>query len=77
MAAVFVFFYCEITKQMNVVYYDQQMHTCVCICMVENDKKHHVHERLMKDAPFLNVVMVFDHANAWASMHLLVETHNR
>ena len=25
---------------MIVVYFDQRTHACVCVCMVENDKKH-------------------------------------
>ena len=27
-------------KSTNVVYFDQRMHACACVCMVENKRKH-------------------------------------
>ena len=36
-------------KEVLVVYFDQGMHVCACVHMVENDEKHW---KMMKEVPF-------------------------
>ena len=42
--------YCPTTHYKSiVVYFDQRMHACACVCMVENDQKH---SKMSKKVPF-------------------------
>ena len=36
-----------------VVYFDQRMHACACVCMVENDQKH---KKMMKKVHFSSCI---------------------
>ena len=82
----------QISSNSDVVYFDQLMHACACVRMVENGQKHQTFFFVFLCKPLMCLsctwwkryffdhfpmfFIVFNHANACASMHLLVEIHN-
>ena len=67
-------FILHLTHIKCVVYFDQQMHACACICMVENDKKRY---KIIKKNLFSSCVRKAHERLTCASMRSLVEIHNK
>ena len=50
----------------TIAYFDQRLHACACVRIVENDEKHW---KMMKKV----FSIIFDYVNTYASMRLLVK----